>query len=328
VNRDGRGPAWSNSLFEDNAEFGFGMRLAVDKHAGQAREMLVTMAGAIGQQLVDALLQADQTTEAGIAAQRERVAELKKKLAALRTPEAAWLHHLADYLVRKSVWIVGGDGWAYDIGYGGLDHVIAMGRDVNILVLDTEVYSNTGGQQSKATPIGASAKFAMAGKAIPKKDLGMIAMAYGSVYVAHVAFGAKDAQTVKAFLEADSYPGPSLVIAYSHCIAHGYDLAYGLDQQKLAVDTGYWPLYRFDPRRLEAGQNPLMLDSAAPKAGVDKYMANETRFRVVQQQDPERYRHLLSLEQHEVTMRFSIYEQLAKLSVPNGQTGTDRPTDK
>ncbi len=328
VNRDGRGPAWSNSLFEDNAEFSFGMRLAVDKQAEQAREMLVRMASSIGESLVDALVKADQTSEAGIAEQRARVVELKKKLVAMRTPEAAWLHHLADYLVRKSVWAIGGDGWAYDIGYGGLDHVIAMGRDVNILVLDTEVYSNTGGQQSKATPIGASAKFAMAGKAIPKKDLGMIAMAYGNVYVAHVAFGAKDAQTVKAFLEADSYPGPSLVIAYSHCIAHGYDLAYGLDQQKLAVDTGYWPLYRFDPRRLDEGQNPLMLDSAAPKGDVAKYMANETRFRVVQQQNPERFKQLLALEQHEVATRFSIYEQLAKLSVPNGQSGTARPTDK
>ncbi len=328
VNADGRGPAWTNSLFEDNAEFAFGMRLAVDKHAEQAREMLVKMAGAIGEPLVDALLKADQSSEAGIAAQRERVAELKKKLAAIATPEAAWAHHVADYLVKKSVWAFGGDGWAYDIGYGGLDHVIAMGKDVNILVLDTEVYSNTGGQQSKATPIGASAKFAMAGKAIPKKDLGMIAMAYGNVYVAHIAFGAKDAQTVKAFLEADAYPGPSLVIAYSHCIAHGYDLAYGLDQQKLAVETGYWPLYRFDPRRLEAGENPLQLDSAAPKGDVAKYMANETRFRVVQQQNPERFKQLLALEQHEVATRFSIYEQLAKLSVPNGQSGTARPTDK
>ena len=328
VNRDGRGPAWSNSLFEDNAEFGFGMRLAIDKQAEQAREMLVAMAGSIGEQLVDGLLKADQSSEAGIAAQRERVAALKAKLVALHTPEAAWLHKLADYLVRKSVWAVGGDGWAYDIGYGGLDHVIAMGRDVNILVLDTEVYSNTGGQQSKATPIGASAKFAMAGKAIPKKDLGMIAMAYRNVYVAHVAFGAKDAQTVKAFQEADSYPGASLVIAYSHCIAHGYDLAYGLDQQKLAVDTGYWPLYRFDPRRLDAGENPLMLDSASPKGDVAKYMANETRFRVVQQQDPERFRRLLEMEQHEVTTRYALYEQMAKLPVPNPKSGTERPADK
>jgi pyruvate-ferredoxin/flavodoxin oxidoreductase len=327
VNRDGRGPAWSNSLFEDNAEFAFGMRLAVDKQAEQAREMLVAMAGTIGQSLVDGLLKADQATEAGIAAQRERVAALKAKLAALKTPDAAWLYKLADYLVRKSVWAFGGDGWAYDIGYGGLDHVMAMGRDVNILVLDTEVYSNTGGQQSKATPIGASAKFAMAGKATPKKDLGMIAMAYRNVYVAKVAFGAKDAQTVKAFQEADSYPGTSLIIAYSHCIAHGYDLAYGLDQQKLAVESGYWPLYRFDPRRLDAGENPLMLDSAPPKGDVAKYMANETRFRVVQQQDPERFRRLLELEQHEVANRYRLYEQMAKLPV-NGNPETERPADK
>jgi pyruvate-ferredoxin/flavodoxin oxidoreductase len=223
---------------------------------------------------------------------------------------------IAEYLVRKTVWIMGGDGWDYDIGYGGLDHVLASGRDVNILVLDTEVYSNTGGQQSKATPIGASAKFAMAGKAIPKKDLGMIAMAYGSVYVAHVAFGAKDAQTVRAFLEADSYPGPSIIIAYSHCIAHGYDLAYGLEQQKLAVDSGYWPLYRFDPRRIAAGENPLALDSARPKQDVAKFMANETRFRVVEQQDPARYKYLLGLAQREASMRFGVYEQLAKLTVP------------
>jgi pyruvate-ferredoxin/flavodoxin oxidoreductase len=327
VNREGRGPAWSNSLFEDNAEFSFGMRLAVDKHAEQAREMLVRMAPAVGESLVDALLKADQTSEAGIAAQRERVAELKKELAALRTPEAAWLHRLADYLVKKSVWAIGGDGWAYDIGYGGLDHVIAMGKDVNILVLDTEVYSNTGGQQSKATPIGASAKFAMAGKATPKKDLGMLAMAYGNVYVAHVAFGAKDAQTVRAFQEADSYPGPSLVIAYSHCIAHGYDLAYGLDQQRLAVETAYWPLYRFDPRRIDAGENPMQLDSPPPKSEVAKYMANETRFRVVQQQDPERFRRLLDMEQHEVARRYSLYEQMAKMTY-DGQSGTARPTDK
>ena len=234
-------------------------------------------------------------------------------------PPAPWKQQLAgvaEFLVKRSVWIVGGDGWAYDIGYGGLDHVIASGRNVNILVLDTEVYSNTGGQASKATPIGASAKFAMAGKAIPKKDLGMIAMAYGSVYVAHVAFGAKDAQTVKAFQEADSYDGPSIIIAFSHCIAHGYDLERGLDQQKLAVDTGYWPLYRFDPRRLAAGENPLMMDSQAPKADVGQFMANETRFRVVQQQNPARYNELLAAAQREVTLRTGIYEQLAKLAIP------------
>ena len=320
-NRDGRGPAWSNSLFEDNAEFGFGFRLALDKKQEQAEELLRALAPAIGEALVDGLLTADQSTEAGIAAQRERLEALRQKLAGVEGAQARWLETIADALVKKSVWIVGGDGWAYDIGYGGLDHVIAQGRNVNILVLDTEVYSNTGGQASKATPIGASAKFAMAGKSRPKKDLGMIAMAYGSVYVAHVAFGAKDAQTVRAFLEADSYDGPSIVIAYSHCIAHGYDLVQGLDQQKLAVETGYWPLYRFDPRRLDRGENPLMMDSTTPKGDIGTYMANESRFRVVQQQDPERYKTLLAAAQKEVAFRFGIYEQLAKLAVPGKPAG-------
>jgi pyruvate-ferredoxin/flavodoxin oxidoreductase len=320
-NLDGRGPAWSNSLFEDNAEFGFGYRLAIDKHQEQAHELLKRMAGAVGEGLVGEIIGADQSTEAGIAAQRARVVELRKKLAAVDSFEARWVERIADYLVRKSVWAVGGDGWAYDIGYGGLDHVIAQNRNVNVLVLDTEVYSNTGGQASKATPIGAAAKFAMAGNARPKKDLGMIAMAYGSVYVAHVAFGAKDAQTVKAFLEADSYDGPSIIIAFSHCIAHGYDLEYGLEQQKLAVDSGYWPLYRFDPRRLANGENPLTLDSPAPKTDVERFMANETRFRVVEQQNPTRYRDLLKLAQREVALRVGIYEQLAKLGVPDGKPG-------
>ncbi|HEX7484789.1 MAG TPA: pyruvate:ferredoxin (flavodoxin) oxidoreductase [Vicinamibacterales bacterium] len=318
-NRDGRGPAWSNSLFEDNAEFGFGYRLALDKNEEQGHELLRKMAGQIGEQLVSQIVSADQSTEAGIAAQRVRVLELRKQLAGMPSPEARWLEKIADYLVRKSVWIVGGDGWAYDIGYGGLDHVIAQNRNVNLLVLDTEVYSNMGGQASKATPIGASAKFAMAGNSRPKKDLGMLAMAYGRVYVAHVAFGAKDAQTVRAFQEADSYDGPSIVIAFSHCIAHGYDLENGLEQQKLAVDTGYWPLYRFDPRRLVNGENPLMLDSTPPKADVGRFMANETRFRVVQQQNPERYLELLASAQKEVALRNGIYEQLAKLAVPNGK---------
>jgi pyruvate-ferredoxin/flavodoxin oxidoreductase len=318
-NRDGRGPAWSNSLFEDNAEFGFGFRLAIDKNLEQGRELLARMAPQIGERLVEEIVKADQSTEAGIAAQRDRVTVLRQKLAGIDSFEARWLETIADHLVQKSVWMVGGDGWAYDIGYGGLDHVIAQGRNVNLLVLDTEVYSNTGGQASKATPIGASAKFAMAGKERPKKDLGMIAMAYGSVYVAHVAFGSKDAQTVKAFLEADSYDGPSIIIAFSHCIAHGYDLAHGLEQQKLAVDTGYWPLYRFDPRRLADGENPLMMDSPAPKLGLSNYMANETRFRVVEQQDPARYKTLLASAQKEVALRFGIYEQLAKLAMPGGK---------
>ncbi len=257
---NGRGPAWSNSLFEDNAEFGLGMRLALDGLARQAKELLGRLRAELGEPFVAELLEADQRDENGLAAQRERVAELRRRLRRLRSPEARSLDALADYLVRKSVWIVGGDGWAYDIGYGGLDHVLGTGRDVNVLVLDTEVYSNTGGQQSKATPMGAAAKFAMAGKPVPKKDLGMEAMAYEHVYVAHVAFGAKDAQTVRAFIEAESYSGPSLIIAYSPCIAHGYDLARGLDQQRLAVDSGHWPLYRFDPRRLDRGLPPLQLD--------------------------------------------------------------------
>ncbi len=321
TNPDGRGPAWSNSLFEDNAEFGFGMRLAIDKNLEQARELLERLAFGLGDELVGGLLKADQSTEAGIAEQRLRVAALRRKLALIATPEARWLENIADYLVKKSVWIVGGDGWAYDIGYGGLDHVLAMGRDVNLLVLDTEVYSNTGGQQSKATPLGAAAKFAMAGRDRPKKDLGMLAMAYGNVYVAHVAFGARDAQTVRAFLEADSYNGPSIIIAFSHCIAHGYDLASGLEQQKLAVETGYWPLYRFDPRRLAAGENPLQMDSAQPKLDLIKFMNNETRFRVVERQNPERFRQLLAAAQKEVTTRFSIYEQLAKLAFSGPTTG-------
>ena len=317
--RNGRGPAWSNSLFEDNAEFGFGFRLAIDKNQEQGHELLRKMAAQIGEGLVEAIIGADQTTEAGIAAQRERVIELRKKLAGIPSFDARWMEKITDFLVRKSVWIVGGDGWAYDIGYGGLDHVIAQNRNVNLLVLDTEVYSNTGGQASKATPIGASAKFAMAGNARAKKDLGMIAMAYGNVYVAHVAFGAKDAQTVKAFLEADSYDGPSIIIAFSHCIAHGYDLEKGLDQQKLAVDTGYWPLYRFDPRRMAQGESPLQLDSGAPKADVGRFMANETRFRVVNQQNPERYKMLLAAAQHEVAMRYGLYEQMAKMHYSNGK---------
>ncbi|MBE3072295.1 MAG: pyruvate:ferredoxin (flavodoxin) oxidoreductase [Acidobacteria bacterium] len=330
ANRDGRGPAWSNSLFEDNAEFGFGMRLAIDKNLEQARELLVRLGSGLGDELVTGLLKADQTTEAGIAEQRARVTALRARLAGIATPEARWLENIADVLVKKSVWIVGGDGWAYDIGYGGLDHVLAMGRNVNLLVLDTEVYSNTGGQQSKATPMGAAAKFAMAGRDRPKKDLGMIAMAYGSVYVAHVAFGARDAQTVRAFLEADSYDGPSMIIAFSHCIAHGYDLALGLEQQKLAVDTGSWPLYRFDPRRLANGENPLQLDSPHPKLDLIKYMNNEARFRVVEQQDPERFRHLLAEAQKEVTMRFSVYEQLAKLTFSGATTGkpAEQASDK
>jgi pyruvate-ferredoxin/flavodoxin oxidoreductase len=315
TNKDGRGPAWANSLFEDNAEFGLGLRLSVDKHQEFALELLHRLAPQLGDELVAGLGSADQTTESGIKAQRERVAALKQKLLGLAVPEAKMLFDIADYLVKKSVWIVGGDGWAYDIGYGGLDHVLASGRNVNVLVLDTEVYSNTGGQASKSTPMGAGAKFAMAGKALPKKDLGMIAMSYGGIYVAKVAFGSKDTQTVKAFQEAESYNGPSLILAYSHCIAHGFDLAHGCDQQKLAVESGHWPLFRFDPRRLAKGETPLQLDSGAPKTALGTYVRNETRFRMIEQQNPEHFKKLLDQAQLDTTNRYSVYEQLAKLSV-------------
>ena len=315
TNREGRGPAWSNSLFEDNAEYGLGMRLALDQHSAQAQELLWKMVDVVGPELVDAILNCDQTSEAGIAEQRKRVATLKQKLTAQNgTGDANRLLALADYLVAKAVWIVGGDGWAYDIGYGGLDHVLASGTDVKVLVLDTEVYSNTGGQQSKSTPIGAAAKFAAAGKSSPKKDLGLLAMAYGNVYVAQVAFGAKDVQTVKAFQEAASYPGPSLIIAYSHCIAHGFDLALGPEQQKLAVASGYWPLYRFDPRRRASGQTPLQLDSAAPTNQLQQFMCNETRFRMVEQKNPQRYKDLAETARRQVADRYAFYQQLAGVS--------------
>ena len=310
-NRDGRGPAWSNSLFEDNAEFGLGMRMAVDQQAGEARRLLRELAGKLGDSCVQGLLDADQSEEAGVIAQRARVAELKKRLPSLGSGDAQRLLELADCLVERSVWIVGGDGWAYDIGYGGVDHVLASGKNVNVLVLDTEVYSNTGGQQSKATPLGAAAKFAADGKERPKKDLGLLAMAYGDVYVASVAFGAKDTQTVRAFVEAESYPGASLIIAYSHCIAHGYDLSNALEQQKLAVKTGYWPLYRYDPRQAEQGVFPLHLDSAAPKAPLEDFIYNEARCRMLQQASPERAAKLLGLAQQHVDRRYGLYEQLA-----------------
>jgi pyruvate-ferredoxin/flavodoxin oxidoreductase len=315
MNSDGRGPAWSNSLFEDNAEFGLGFRLALDSLQDQARTLVKALSARIGGTLAEALLAAPQDTEAGIAAQREKVLALRHALEGVNTSESRHLLLVADSLVKKSVWIVGGDGWAYDIGYGGLDHVLASGRKVNILVLDTEVYSNTGGQASKATPMGAAAKFAAKGKAMPKKDLGMLAMTYGNVYVAHVAFGAKDAQTVKAFLEAESYPGTSIVIAYSPCIAHGYDLGFGLEQQKLASESGYWPLYRFDPRRIATGETPLLMDTATIKGSIATFMRNEARFRMVEQQDPERFRGLLVKAEREVKNRFQVYENLAKLTL-------------
>jgi pyruvate-ferredoxin/flavodoxin oxidoreductase len=321
TNKDGRGPAWANSLFEDNAEFGLGMRLALDKQEEMARELLVKLTGQIGENLVKELLNADQSTEPGIFAQRDRVVALRQVLANLTTPEARRLEMLADYLVKKSVWIIGGDGWAYDIGFGGLDHVLASGRKVNILVLDTEVYSNTGGQQSKSTPMGAAAKFAMAGKASPKKDLGLIAMSYGNVYVAKIAFGAKDVQTVKAIQEAEAYPGVSLIIAYSHCIAHGYDLMNGAEQQKLAVDSGYWPLFRYDPRRIDNGETPFQLDSNAPKSPLAQYVKNETRFRMVEQQNPERFRALMATAQADIIKRYSMYDQMSRINVSAPKEG-------
>ena len=313
VNADGRGPAWNNSLFEDAAEFSLGFRLAIDQTEASARRLLKNLASKVGDELVDEILLADQTSEEGIAAQRARVEKLRTKLAGLKEPEAATLAHIADYLVRKSVWAVGGDGWAYDIGYGGLDHTLGTGRNVNLLVLDTGVYSNTGGQASKATPLGAVAKFAMGGKDVPAKDLGMMAMAYGHVYVASVAFGAKDSQTVRAFLEAESYDGPSLIIAYSHCIAHGYPMADSLDHQLMAVESGAWPMYRFDPRRTAMGENPLKLDSKAPKIPFDQYALSETRFKMLAKVDPERSKRLLAEAQRNVQAKYDMYQQLANL---------------
>ncbi|HEY7575239.1 MAG TPA: pyruvate:ferredoxin (flavodoxin) oxidoreductase, partial [Thermoanaerobaculia bacterium] len=315
VNREGRGPAWSNSLFEDNAEFGLGMRLALDSRSARARYLLGQLSSPLGEALVSALLEADQSSDAGIREQRERVHTLRGRLASAGGSEAEELRLLADDLVRKSVWIVGGDGWAYDIGFGGLDHVLSLPHDVNLLVLDTEVYSNTGGQQSKATPIGAAAKFAVAGKELGKKDLGLMAMSYGHAYVARIAFGAKDHQTVKALLEAESYPGPSLVIAYSHCIAHGYDMAFGCEQQKLAVDSGIWPLYRFDPRRVERGEAPLQIDAGAPRVPVERYMQNETRFRMLEAIDPARHRRLAAAAAREARQRLALYRHLSEWKI-------------
>jgi pyruvate-ferredoxin/flavodoxin oxidoreductase len=316
TNLDGRGPAWANSLFEDNAEFGLGFRLAADHHEAHAKELVRMLAGDLGDGLAAGLLEADQAGQHGIETQRERVRALRTRLGEIARPEARRLADLADYLVKKSVWLVGGDGWAYDIGFGGLDHVLSLGRNVNALVLDTEVYSNTGGQQSKATPMGAAAKFAVAGKETGKKDLGLLAMSYGHVYVARIAFGGKINQTVQALLEAEAFPGPSLIIAYSHCIAHGYDLSQGVRQQELAVASGVWPLYRFDPRRIAQGEPPLQLDSAAPRIKASEYMRNEGRFRRVEQLDPERFRRLSAAADREAERRYAVYQQLAGLHVP------------
>jgi pyruvate-ferredoxin/flavodoxin oxidoreductase len=323
ADRNGRGPTWCNSLFEDNAEFGMGMLLALETRAKTARELLQKLAARVGPDLVNQILHADQTTEAGIAAQRSRVVAVREALKGATGPEVSRLLGIADDLVRKTVWILGGDGWAYDIGYGGLDHVLASGANVKVLVMDTEVYSNTGGQSSKSTPMGAVAKFAAGGKSIAKKDLSLIAMQYGHVYVARVAFGAKDAQTVAAFREAESYNGPALIVAYSHCIAHGYSLERGLDQQKLAVDSGYWPLFRYDPRVAAKGENPLKLDSAAPKVELAKFMANETRFGILKNVAPARADELAAQAQAQVKQHFALYQHLA--SAHNGAGNGQAP---
>jgi pyruvate-ferredoxin/flavodoxin oxidoreductase len=311
ANAEGRGPAWSNSLFEDNAEFGFGMRVALDQRRQTALALLADLP--LPAALIEGLIRADQSDEAGIVAQRQRVAALKGQLQQIQTPQARQLLVLADALVKTSVWLVGGDGWAYDIGFGGLDHVLASGRDLTALVLDTEVYSNTGGQASKATPLGAVARFAAAGKATAKKDLGLMAMSYGDVYVASVAMGARDEHTIRVFLEAESYPGPALILAYAHCIAHGIAMGEGMTQQQVAVQSGRWLLYRFDPRRRARGLNPLQLDSPAPRLSLAQAMASEHRFRQLQQTQPARAAALATAAQRAVDRRWGLYRALAAL---------------
>ena len=327
-NADGRGPAWSNSLFEDNAEFGLGFRVSIDKQTEFAHELLRRVAGSVGEELVTAILNAKQKDESDIYEQRQRVDMLKERLAKVNSADAKQLLSVVDMLVKKSVWIVGGDGWAYDIGYGGLDHVLASGRNVNVLVLDTEVYSNTGGQASKSTPRGAVAKFAAGGKPGPKKDLGLMAMTYGNVYVASVAMGAKDEHTLKAFLEAEAYDGPSIIIAYSHCIAHGIDMTTAMTDQKVAVESGQWLLYRYNPERAVAGENPLALDSRAPTRKVQEYLLQQTRFKMLTKSKPEDAERLWKLAQQDVENRYRMYEYMAsrKTEPPaaaGGSTGKD-----
>jgi len=328
-NAEGRGPAWANSLFEDNAEFGLGFRVSIDKHAEHASELLAKLKGRVDSALADSILNADQSAEAGIFAQRERVEQLRKVLSGMNTAEARQLASIAEYLVKKSVWIFGGDGWAYDIGFGGLDHVLASGRNVNILVMDTEVYSNTGGQCSKATPRGAIAKFAANGKPTGKKDLGLIAMSYGHVYVAHVAYGAKDIHTLKTFIEAESFDGPSLIIAYSPCVEHGYDMNKQHHQQELAVSTGHWPLYRYDPRREQEGKNPLSLDSQKPSVSYREFIKNEPRFRgLVKNMDSDGGKALAASYENELQKRYAIYEQMASGSGGGAEAGArKKPAD-
>ncbi len=313
VNDEGRGPAWSNSLFEDNAEFGLGLRAAADHHHAHACAGLRSLQSRLGDELVEGLLSAPQRTEAEIRSQRERVEQLRERLRGIETPEARHLLAVAQHLVRRSVWMIGGDGWAYDIGAGGVDHVLASDRDVNLLVLDTEVYSNTGGQASKATPLGAVAKFASAGKRVERKDLALQAIAYGHVYVARVAMGANPQQTLLALREAEAFPGPSIVLAYSHCIAHGINMQLGLDQQRRAVHSGYWPLIRYNPGLRERGENPLVLDSADPTIELREFTDNELRFRILARTDPATAERLLAQAEKSNAQRVWLYEHLAAL---------------
>jgi pyruvate-ferredoxin/flavodoxin oxidoreductase len=312
-NKEGHGPTWSNSLFEDCAEFSLGFRLTLDKHNEFAKELLDRLIDKLGRDLVEQIKNADQSTEEGIEAQRARVTALNKKLEGDASRDAKNLLAVADALIKRSVWAIGGDGWAYDIGYGGLDHVIATGRNVNILVLDTEVYSNTGGQMSKSTPCGAVAKFAAAGKPSAKKDLGMMAMIYGNVYVAQIAMGANDNQAVKAIVEAESYDGPSVIIAYSHCIAHGINMRMANKNQIAAVESGHFPLYRFDPRRAAKGLNPLQLDSKPPRIPLKEYAQMENRYMILLRSRPERAEALLALAQQRAKQH---YQELARLAQP------------
>jgi pyruvate-ferredoxin/flavodoxin oxidoreductase len=316
MTKEGRGITWSNSLFEDAAEFACGMRLGLDKQIEYARELVQRLSGQIGDELVKAILDSEMKEEKEIFEQRKRVEQLREKLAGVDSTDAKDLVGLADVLVRKSVWALGGDGWAYDIGYGGLDHSLALGRDLNVLVMDTETYSNTGGQMSKATPMGAIAKFAAAGKTTPKKDLAMMMMSYGYIYVARIAFGANESQTIKAFREAEAYDGPSIIIAYSHCIGQGLNMARGLDQQALAVKTGYWPLVRYNPDLRKEGKNPLQLDSKAPSIPLEDYIYNENRYRAVRARDPEMAARLLKEAQADVNRRWKLYEHWAAMPGP------------
>ena len=311
TNASGLGPAWSNSLFEDTAEFALGFRISIDKQREYAGELLKRVASEIGETLTSEILNASENNEPEIFEQRKRVSILKEKLRLLDSSDARNLLSLADMLVKKSVWGVGGDGWAYDIGYGGVDHVTAGNKNINLLVLDTEVYSNTGGQASKATPKAAVAKFASAGRTVTKKDLGLISMSYGNAYVASVAFGARDEQTLKAFLEAEAYNGPSIIIAYSHCIAHGINMSTALDNQKAAVDSGHWILYRYNPDRLLEGKNPLILDSKKPKIPVVQFLNMENRFRMLKKSHPALADEYYASIQKEVDARWAHYEYLA-----------------